>query len=522
MSIDGQLIELDHVIFGRCRLVRVEGMTWVIERVATGTQLHIHLARRGEFSRVQGSDQTALKSEPPEQCREETSEVASTDLVEGRRTEPKEQAKSGLQGKATVSQPVPPSPPRVNISGPHEVARLRRAIESLRNGLPPQDGDLHRFTVGLDHITAEIETLFRQVDQSGGGVKVIRGQAGHGKSLSLSIASALALENGFWVSRIEVDATENRLDRPSQIYRDLMRNLKLPAGTRSGVVDLAERIAKRVQLRSGVNGYGSVEEATQWLRTHLDCRPLAWLFSDPMLPQKQPLMSLLAGDRSCWREAECRKAHCLPGKPRDWPALSASNQGDYVCYLLSGLGRTAKLLGDKGLVLMFDEMEKWQNLSWIGQSRASNLVGGLIWGATEVEGRRERGDWGMPNNNEPEPLEHSLRGGGFPFTTKHRSHVGLLFALTPRGESGPEEYWKRFGPIEFLELREFTAGQFRQYLAGVASHYSAAYALPEADLGELYQRASGRWRAIGDGTTRSAVRSVIETLDEWRRSIQGC
>jgi hypothetical protein len=171
------------------------------------------------------------------------------------------------------------------------------------------------------------------------------------------------------------------------------------------------------------------------------------------------------------------------------------------------------------LVVILDEMEKWQDLSWNQQTRAGNLIGGLIWGATEQEGRRERSTWQRQNIHQPEALQHSGRAGGFPFTTLRRSQVGLIIALTPRGDEGPEELWGEFGPIEIFDLPEFTQEKFTTYIATASAHYATAYELPEPDIRVLSRRAHLLWREFGDGSTRTAVRATIQALDEWRESL---
>jgi len=153
------------------------------------------------------------------------------------------------------------------------------------------------------------------------------------------------------------------------------------------------------------------------------------------------------------------------------------------------------------------------------QTRAGNLIGGLIWGATEQVGRRERSTWQRKNFYQPERLEHSGRAGGFPFTTLSRSHVGLVIALTPRGDEGPEGLWKQFGPVDIFDLPEFTEERFRLYVEGVCVYYAAGYDLPSPDFIKIFRRALRLWREAGDGATRSAVRGAIQALDEWRESL---
>jgi len=433
---------------------------------------------------------------------------------------------NGGNGSSQITSP--PSPPeqlsatvQVSTTVPHEKLRLRKAIESLRNGLPPMSAETHKLAVGLEELENQVDGFLTEVGGAGGSVKIIRGAYGQGKSLSLNFAAEQAVQKGFWVVQTEVDATERRLDKPSNIYRSLMQSLRIPDARTHGISELATKVASITRARIGADGnhfYHNLNRTRWWLEEQLQCPPLAWLLSDPDLPRKEMLRGLLAGDAG-WPITRARKEHFIPGGPQDWPKFSAGSQGDFACFLLSGLGRLSRLLGNKGLVVVLDEMEKWQDLSWNQQTRAGNLIGGLIWGATEQVGRRERGTFLSPNQSQPEALEHSGRAGGFPFTTSDRAHLGLLIALTPRGDAGPETLWKQFGPIQFFDLPEFTQAAFRKYISTVGVHYASAYDLPKPDHQIIYRRAFSFWRETGDGSTRTAVRATIQALDEWRNTV---
>lgn len=488
MSATSFPIDLEHSIYGSCRLLRVEGMNWVVEIARTRTQLRIPVTRRAEFIVVEiKSPATTLSETPP-----------------------------------PLAAPVVTSVP-VSAPIPHDKIRLRKAIESLRNGLPPVSVEAHKLAVGLDGLENQIDDLLAEVGNNGGAVKIVRGAYGHGKTLSLNLAAELAVQRGFWVAQTEVDASERRLDKPSNVYRSLMQSLRIPGARLQGVSELATKISLVTRQKIGVDGNHfdhNLAFTRTWLEKELECPPLAWLLSDPDLPNKEKLRGLLEGEGG-WSITAARNEHIIPGSPRDWPKFSAGSQGDFACFLLSGLGRLARLLGDKGLVVILDEMEKWQDLSWNQQTRAGNLIGGLIWGATEQDGRRERSTWQRQNVHQPEALQHSGRAGGFPFTTLRRSHVGLIIALTPRGDEGPEELWGQFGPIEIFDLPEFTQAKFSTYIATASAHYAAAYELPEPDIRVVSRRAHVLWREFGDGSTRAAVRATIQALDEWRDSLGG-
>jgi hypothetical protein len=298
------------------------------------------------------------------------------------------------------------------------------------------------------------------------------------------------------------------LDKPHHIYRDLMHNLRIPGGGR-GAQALAEAVVARVRSEPlvGTDTVTRAQAAYRWLHKNLQCGQLAWLLSDPRLLQKQILVGLLGCEP--WAKASAaRRASIWKSRPADWPAFSASTQGDFACFLLSGIGRLARLLGHKGLIILLDEMERWQDLNWQAQSRAGNLLGGLIWGATAEEGEREP-------VHQPAGLTNSRRCGGTPFTTSSRCYLGLAIAMTPRGQDGPESLWAEYGRLHEVDLPPAGPQEVIQCVRQVAPWYASAHGLPSPELSAISARSLEAWRR-SDGSFRTAVQIIIRLLDEWR------
>jgi len=396
--------------------------------------------------------------------------------------------------------------------------RLRRMFEAIRNGLPPAEGDLRHLAVGVDSFEADVTRFLEEVSPGQGAVRIIRGVYGQGKSFSLRLLQSDALETEFLVARTEIDASENQLNKPHHVYRDLMRNLRIPNSTEHGVVGLAKLVHSHLYARRHQDT--SASQTRRYLEQMIECGPLAWLLSDLRLLENPELLGLLAADPN-FPAHVARKTHILPGAPYDWPHFTAGTQGDFASYVMSGIGKLAKLLGFKGLIVIIDEMEKWQDLNWRAQTQAGNLVGGFIWAATAKYGDRHRASYSRPNLSQPEALAHSLRCGGYPFTTETPCHLGLVIAMTPRGDDGPEEIWRQYGPLEIFDVHSFTTFDVRAYLSRVAPDYCAAYDLSDPDITTLGGKAVASWAARGDGSARSAVQSVVAALDAWRASLDG-
>ena len=159
-------------------------------------------------------------------------------------------------------------------------------------------------------------------------------------------------------------------------------------------------------------------------------------------------------------------------------------------------------------------MEKWQDLNWHEQSRAGNLLGGIIWAATQQEGKRGRDD-------HPAGLNHSLRCGGYPFTTPKKCYLGLAIAMTPRGEIGPENLWSNYGVLEIVDLPHLTEQRLAEYCRLLVPSYVAAYSLSPpsgAELQGIVASALSEWRSSDGASTREGVKSVTASLDVWRDS----
>ena len=463
---------LSHPRLGLCRRERVEGMSWIIRVDGEDCLRRVPVSRLSEFSVVASEEPTA----------------------------------------AATTRQEPEEPPVAKTTS--DKIRAKRMFESMRTGLPPASGDLRRLAVGVESLDSEVARLLDEVSVHG-AVRIIRGGYGHGKSVSLRLLEEDALGKGFLVARTEIDASENQLNKPHHVYRDLMHHLRIPNCQEQGALGLARLLSPIIYERRHEDT--SATQTRRWLEQRIECSPLAWLLSDTRILEKPELTGILAGDPNTPVQA-ARRAHILQGTAQDWPHFTAGTQGDFASYVISGLGKLARLLGYQGVLVVIDEMEKWQDLNWRQQTQAGNLIGGLIWAATGKEGNRFRGSYRRPNPSQPDALTHSLRSQGFPFTTDTPCHLGLVIAMTPRGTEGPEELWGQFGPVEIFDLPTFTPAHLLAYLSGVAGDYRATYDLPSPDIAALGKKAINAWMARGDGSARSAVQSVIEALDVWRAS----
>lgn len=545
---------LQHDLYGECELVRIEGVNWIIRCSDSGQIYRVPPTRRNGFVPIDSVCDSApsitelATASPTQPLTSGVSRLLSATRngnrpppVDAVRTVPidadKSQVSNGkaarriavsfdngqsVDGTSSVSE----SPVVRIVDGVEktEKRRLRKVFESLRNGLNPTHSDTRSFAVGFDSIQERVDGLLQNVAVQGGSAVVIRGAYGQGKTFCLQLLKQMALESGYAVASVEIDAFENQLDKPHLVYRSLIGSLQFPEGERHGAIGLADRVSKKL---SHVIVGGKVfhfseyfdwaQEARQLLETEIQCRPLAWLLSDHRVMEKPQLLDLLAAAPGV-QLAPARRSHILGGQPRDWPAFSAGTQGDFGSYLLSGIGRLTRFLGYKGLILILDEMEKWQDLNWKAQSSAGNLLGGLIWASSAPEGSRVCKKSGFRCSHALS-LNHSNRCLGYPFTTEKRCYLGLAIAMTPRGDDGPEQLWSNYGKLEIADIPSFTPSHLDGYFRKAFPAYCLAYGIEAEMPAALPVSAIKSWRVRGDGSTRTAVQSVLGVLDDWRETL---
>ena len=259
--------KLVHARLGLCELVRVEGTDWIVESTANHVCYRVPPEKRSQF-------QVAREAPRPT-----------------------------------------PKPSSENILSPKsaDARNARRVIESLRVGLPSLDGTTRQLAVGFRETEKLINWFLTDVDEEGGGAMTLKGAYGQGKSFALTLLEELGREAGFVTARTEIDATENQLNKPHHIYRDLMSNLRLPGVSGQGVLALVQRVQTVLQHECPGESY---LQRRGWLEEQLGCFPLAWLLSDPRMLDKPELVGLLMGDPN-YPVHRARDRHaCLTIAPR--------------------------------------------------------------------------------------------------------------------------------------------------------------------------------------------------------------
>lgn len=101
----------------------------------------------------------------------------------------------------------------------------QRVVESLRKGIPP-DGHVCQFTVGR---ATEMEELTAKLQSADGGSLLLQANYGSGKTHLLRFVRETALEMGYVVSLIALDAKgQVRFNRMDQVFGAICRNIEVP------------------------------------------------------------------------------------------------------------------------------------------------------------------------------------------------------------------------------------------------------------------------------------------------------
>jgi hypothetical protein len=106
-----------------------------------------------------------------------------------------------------------------------DLAQAQRVIESLRKGIPP-DGFVRHFTVGR---ASEVALLMERLDDVVPGALLLKANYGSGKTHLLRFIRECALEKGFAVSAVTLDARGAvRFNRMDQVFGAICRNIEIP------------------------------------------------------------------------------------------------------------------------------------------------------------------------------------------------------------------------------------------------------------------------------------------------------
>lgn len=244
-----------------------------------------------------------------------------------------------------------------------------QVVDSLRYGIPPQ-GHLRRLTAARP---TELARLERAVTGDGPSRSyLVRGAYGAGKSHWLQLAREIALEEGFVISRVTLNAHGGvRFNRMDQVFGAVSAGIELPDGrTRVGAL-LASRWEYDPHLLEARN-VSAAHRVWTYSARPAEARPeiIDWLESPWKYTSLGRMPRALQSSLASGREVSFRSNQYS----QSWAGLNAYNS-------------LAKLAGFRGLVILVDEFEdvitNIRNVRWEGVALANlaRLLGGEFAGS---------------------------------------------------------------------------------------------------------------------------------------------
>lgn len=254
----------------------------------------------------------------------------------------------------------------------------QRVIEALRTGLPP-DGYVRHFTVGRQ---SEISQLTAKLANAQPGPLLLKANYGSGKTHLLRFVREAALEEGYAVSSVTLDARSAvRFNRMDQILGAIWRGLEIPflpghKGVRSFFEFIHQHIERAKSESSGQEFWRELTNNWRWdfsqalespamfiaIRAWSSGRPTVhhliedWLF--------QPWTYYSQRKHLYLELVEKLRAHFRDPRP-EWK-FYATSEGVFNFQLqdyaqswatLRDIQKLCHHAGLKGLVLLFDEFE---------------------------------------------------------------------------------------------------------------------------------------------------------------------
>lgn len=411
-----------------------------------------------------------------------------------------------------VPKKKPPKEEETEAVQASDGSTAHQAIEALRLGVVPAF-HLNTYTVGRD---LELYVVLRDLEsaQEDGGLRVVLGDYGTGKTHFLEMAELLALEAGFLATRATLDSSEVVANRPRRIFHRLARGIRYPddpSQERRGLKPLLQKAATDVKLIRRWNG-----------KSNPDYHPYLGpaLFYSAVLPAtkyaddlEERLVDWIEGSEVASNmELEARLRRVTTARTRLYALKDFRTVTHLYTLLLGGIAALAREAGYKGLAIMLDEAEFYSVLR--GRDRTFSDIMFRTFAAACLPRSLLRFD--------PKDLP---RGGqaihqSFSYRYKEEQPLYCIFALTHDPE-GKALLQKSLTPDRFMDLTPFDTSDYIALSSRVLSLYGLAHKdfTPGPDLASLMARVIEPCHVQGlIENPRQALKFITELIDITRHS----
>lgn len=328
-----------------------------------------------------------------------------------------------------------------------------QTLESLRLGVVPVAG-VQRYTVGRERELAAVAGLLRQSR----GCRVLWGDYGTGKTHLLETAQNLALEQGYAAARVTLDPREHALSNPQRLYREIVNSARYGDQLRPAIDWLFETLASKGDpTYTWSNGSNASRFFSPYLLALREER-------HDQIPILRDYVAGQSLDNSTLKDAATAVGWKGP------PPLVMSDYRTYgrmYIHLIGQLSRWFADAGARGLVVLFDEVERVEALRYVDQFYALEVL--KHYAAVTMHPRDLAFD--------PEDL---YKGGhavhkSLPLRVDAAQPLIAVFALTPL-----EEIQERFHEVTTtsaydIELGPLDESLLPQLVSRIAEIYSIAY-----------------------------------------------
>jgi len=370
--------------------------------------------------------------------------------------------------------------------------RARRLIEAFRLGIVPYYG-VEEFTFGRDTEIEVIKRNLTEFNHKGGGMLLIEGEYGAGKTHMMDYIALYGLKNNFAVSRVELDPLDVAPYRPRNVYRELIRSLTyVKDGKTYGFNELMQ-LATNIELPKP---HLYISKLLNLLRKGEDDALIwDWIWGEP-IPREY------LNYRHRWR---------LPVILDHRPAV------DVILYLLTGFSYIIRQLGSYGWVLLIDEGETlFHTYSQMSEKFGYALYRGLVHVACGdrrlVDCKLKAGrfvDTGIGKVDEHGFLHSGVRP--LPYIYEVPTYMFLVISVTPSSSVYYEKVTELFPTSKRIRLTPLSKRDYLKMFDKIIELYSAAYGVTYS-YGQI-EKVKHRTISEGKRGLRQFLKSTIDELD---------
>lgn len=357
----------------------------------------------------------------------------------------------------------PPAAP--TATGPSDSLSARQSIEALRLGVVPAH-HLETYTIGREAELLSIDQSLASAAQ--GGLRVVLGDYGTGKTHFLELTERLALQRGFLTTRVTLDSREIQPMRPRRLYHGLATGMRYPDEADHEPRGLRPLLDRAIRDEDLVRRWKT--RGTKAFHPYLG--PALAYFSalnNESGPNDSDLERLLdwieGAEVASNLDLENRLRHATGVRARLYALQDHRTVTHLYTYLLGGIAVLAQELGYRGLVVAVDEAEFYSVLRGPDRELAELLF--RTFAAACLPRKALSFD--------PDLLP---RGGAavhrsFPYRYSPDQPLIAVFALT-HDPAGKRMLEACFGDRRFLDLKQFGTREYISLSERVLSLYRLA------------------------------------------------